>query len=275
MPFPYRLRQTLVIGIRLDKRQLMIRSTLLSLLFFFTSSLVFAQADSLVTKIRVQGQAYEATGMTLANLLIINERTYTGTFGDASGRFDISALKTDTLVFGAIGYNSYKICFADSAIKETYTLRITLRKLSVELGEAEVIAPRDMEDIQRDIEQLGYNPKDHRTTGANALESPITFLYEMLSRREQSKRLVIEMENDDRRRDLLKELFSKYIAYDIIELKPEEFDEFVEFLNVSDDFLKSSSQYDFIQFVRARFNHFKVMKRTRRLDDTDYNYHED
>ena len=55
------------------------------------------------------------------------------------------------------------------------------------------------------------------------MQSPITFLYETFSRQAISKRLVEQLENDDRRRALLQELFTKYVDYDIVELESWEF----------------------------------------------------
>lgn len=239
------------------------------------ASVALAQRDSLNTEVIVVGTAFADNGLYISDLLIINERTYTGSFGNPDGSFKVYSNKNDTLIFGALGYNSQKICFADSVLRDEYTIRITLSKLHYEIGQAEIIAPRDLDDIQRDIEKLGYNEKDYRSSGADALSSPITFLYEALSRREQSKRLVIKMENDDRRRELLKELFAKYVSYEIIDLDAHDFDEFITYLNISDEFLKASSQYDFVIYVKAKFSHFKTLQRARNLEEGDFNYHED
>lgn len=247
----------------------------LILVCFLVSLTALSQNDSTNTQIVIVGTAFADNGLYISDLLIINERTYTGHFGNPDGSFKVYSNKNDTLIFGALGYDSFKVCYSDSLYRNEYTLRISLNKLHYEIGEAEIIAPRDLDDIQRDIEKLGYTDKDYRSTGANALSSPITFLYEALSRREKSSRLVIKMENDDRRRELLKELFVKYADYEIIDLEPSEFDEFISYLNVSDDFLKASSQYDFVIFVKAKFSHFKTLKRAKNLKEGDFNYHED
>ena len=49
------------------------------------------------------------------------------------------------------------------------------------VGVAEVVAPRDLREIVRDIEALGYDEEDFRLTRVDALSSPITFLYQMLA----------------------------------------------------------------------------------------------
>jgi hypothetical protein len=124
-----------------------------------------------------------------------------------------------------------------------------------------IFAPRDLEDIQKDIQSLGYNESDYMLSGINAAMSPITFLYQQLSKKEASKRVVAELKNEDRRRDLLKELFQIYVDYQIIDLTTEEFDDFITYLNVSDEFLIQSSQYEFLVYVKERFRDYQVMRR--------------
>lgn len=97
-------------------------------------------------------------------------------------------------------------------------------------------------------------------SGADAMSSPITALYEAFSRRERGKRMVAEMRNNDRRRALLKELFRKYVDNDIIQLGDEEFDSFIDFCHVSDEFLKNSSQYEFIMYIKKRFEVYRMIQ---------------
>jgi succinate dehydrogenase flavin-adding protein (antitoxin of CptAB toxin-antitoxin module) len=61
------------------------------------------------------------------------------------------------------------------------------------------------------------------------------------------------MENDDRRRALLKELLMQYVDYDIVELSSEEFDNFIDFVDPGDDLLQALTQYEFILWTRERF----------------------
>lgn len=225
------------------------------------------------TTIVVKGTATDPNGRPIQDLLIVNQRTYMGSFGNSDGTFRVSVRKNDTLQFGGMGFKSFTISYADSTYKPEYTLKLNLDELIVEVGEATVFAPRELSEIQQDIEELGFDDRDYRTSGVDALSSPITFLYERFSRRAQNKRQVMEMENDDRRRELLKELFQKYVSYDIIQLSDEDFDEFIDFLNVSDHFLQNTTQYDFILYVKDRYKAFR--KRNRQLDYEDYQYHED
>jgi hypothetical protein len=113
---------------------------------------------------------------------------------------------------------------------------------------------------------LGYDERDYMLSGINAVQSPITFLYQQFSRKEQSKRQVAYMENEDRKRELLKELFRLYVDYDIISLSDEQFDDFITYLNVSDEFLK--------HYLRAATPREIVARMLRNLEEV-YTSHQD
>lgn len=254
------------------------RYFLLSVCVFCMASVATGQngypilPDSLNPRIVVKGKVTDQAGRPKSDLLIINDRINAGTFGNANGSFSVYAHKHDTLIFGAFGYGSVKVCFADSTIKETYTFECALSPLHVQLASAEVLAPRDLDAIQRDIDKLGFHESDYRTSGVDALQSPITFLYEQFSRREQSRRKAIELQNDDNRRELLKELFVKYVDYEIIALEPGEFDDFITFIGVTDDFLQAATQYDFLLFVKKRYQDYRVQYRMQQLLPGDFDY---
>ena len=113
---------------------------------------------------------------------------------------------------------------------------------------------RTLKEIEKDIAELGYNERDYRLYGVDALQSPITFLYQAFSKRERSKRKVAELINEERKRDLLKELLHLYVEYDIINLSDEAFDEFIDFVNVPDSTIQGLSQYDFLVYIKRKIS---------------------
>ena len=232
---------------------------ILNLLFFVSlfPSLLFAQEKI----VRISGTVYDpANKGSIPNLMVVNKRTQQGYFGDNTGFFEIDIRQADTIYIAATGFTTIKISFRDSIERDNYIVRIPLRKLEIQLKQVEIFTKRDLEAIQKDIETLGYEKDDYMLSGVDAISSPITALYQAFSRRERNKRKVAEMRNDDRRRDLLKELFRKYVDNDIIQLNNEEFNDFVDFCGVSDEFLKNSTQYDFIMYVKKRFEVFRMMR---------------
>jgi hypothetical protein len=240
------------------------------LMFFFFS----AQAqDGCDQEIFVAGKVLSESGRPLFDAMVINRTKQVGTFCEQDGSFLIKMCKTDSLHIGATGFISVRISYADSADQSRYYVEIRMRQLRFNIPEVTVLAPRDLDQIQRDIDRLGFDERDYRTSGVNALESPITFLYEAFSRRERSKREVGELRNNDRRRELLKELFAKYVEYDIIVLADDEFDAFIDFMDPGDESLKRFTQYDFIVYVKESFSAYK--RYGRKMRPGDYEYHLD
>ncbi|MBM71988.1 MAG: hypothetical protein CL847_04305 [Crocinitomicaceae bacterium] len=219
----------------------------------------------------ISGWIFQGKNQVVPASMAVNRNSGGGAFVERDGSFLVRACEGDTLVFGAIGYYTVERVVIKSMRNES--LNITLRKLEVELATAEIFAPRTLNQIIKEIEALGYNEKDYRISDIDAFQSPITFLYEQFSREERSKREVAELENTDKRRELLQELFSKYVDYEIIQLDPNEFKSFAEFCDPGDELLKEWSQYDFIIYVKRQFAIYRMMPR--KLDDSDYQYNTD
>lgn len=242
---------------------------------FIGPAKAFAQMPQLpvdsVIQVGLRGEVLGPDGRGLPGCMIVNRSTGEGRFGSASGRFALQVLPGDTVQFAAIGFRTVTRRVPQQLPGEgAWNWTVHLARIAVDVATAEVIAPRDLGDIVRDIQALGYEEKEMRTSGIDALTSPITYLYEQFNRMERSKREVARLENEDRRRDLLKELMGKYVDYDIVSLAPEEFDVFVEFVDPGEAVLKALTQYEFILWTRERFTAFKA--RPERLEDADFEY---
>lgn len=223
--------------------------------------------DSVVV---ISGAVSDESGRWIPSSMVVNRRSSAGEFVGSDREFLVRARLGDTLVFGAVGYHTMERLVATDA-----RMDIRLKVLQVEVGTAEVIAPRTLREIVRDIQALGYREEDFRLSGVDAMQSPITFLYETFAREAQSRRLVAQLENDDQRRELLQELFTKYVDYDIVDLEPWEFDAFARFCDPGDAMLKQWSQYEFIQYVKQRYQVFRMMPRDLPAGDMEYHLDED
>jgi hypothetical protein len=226
------------------------------LIFIGFTVACFAQKGA--SQVVVQGQVYGMNNTTdLLTLFVVSQANQTGNFGNPNGTYEIKVDRSDTILIGSIGYITQKIGLSETSLQDTVTVDIHLKQLEFYLKEVTVFAPRELKQIYNDIEQLGYNERDDRLTGiADPLTSPITALYERYNKHAQKERLAKQLINDAKRRDLLKELFRKYVDAKIIDLNDDQFDEFIEYINVSDEFLKNSTQYDFIIYVKTKYKYF-------------------
>ncbi len=237
------------------------------LLFVFLSLAGYSQT------IRIEGRVRDPHGQGIPNAIIVNNRTKTGSFGNANGFYTIVCEKSDTLSITALSYYTRQLCMKDSVVKDVYHPTIFLDDRTYMLPVVEFISQRDLESIEEDLRGLGFDENQFKTA---TMQSPITFLYEQFSKRERSKLAVSRMEYEDKKRALLKELFHLYVDYDIIELTNEEFDAFIDFMHVSDEFIRQSTQYEFLIFVKEEFQQYKIWKRGRKeWKEDDFNYDKD
>jgi hypothetical protein len=238
-------------------------------LFFFLLLSVIGFSQT----IRIEGRVRDPHGQGIPNAIIVNNRTKTGSFGNSSGFYSIVCEKTDTLSITALSYYTRQLCMKDSLVKDVYYPTVFLDDRTYMLPVVEFISPRDLEAIEKDLLGLGFDENQFKTA---SVSNPITFLYEQFSKRERSKLAVALMEYEDRKRALLKELFHLYVDYDIIDLTNEEFDAFIDFMHVSDEFIRQSSQYEFLIFVKEEFQQYKIWRRGRReWKEEDFNYDKD
>ena len=223
---------------------------LVIMVFFFFNS----KAQN---KITINGQAYDnVSKLPLPKLMVINKRTNNGIFADAEGKFSISALQSDTIMLSALGFKLKKICLKDSAAKNQYSINIPLEKLYFTLKEVSIFPTRNLNEIQKDIDNLGIR-KTYSLEGLDAIQSPITYLYERFSKFGRSKQKVAELENEDLKRDILKDLFRLFIKHDIIDLNDEEFDAFIKYLNFSDGFMQNATQLELVMAIKGKYESYK------------------
>ncbi len=219
--------------------------------------LMFVFYSSRSQTIIITGQAYDnESKLPLSKIMVINKRTNNGMFADAEGKFAISVLQSDTLMLSALGYKLKKISFKDSTWKKQFSVFIPIEKLYFTLKEVSVFPIRSLNDIQKDIDKLGVK-RSYSLEGVDAIQSPITYLYERFSKFGKSKQRVAEWENEDMKRDILKDLFRLFIKHDIIDLNDEEFDAFIKYLNFSDEFMQNATQLELIMAIKGKYESYK------------------
>lgn len=214
------------------------------------------------TIINITGQAFdkENNNLPLPKLMIINKRTNNGSFADAEGKFSINAYQSDTILFSVIGFQTKKICLKDSVIKKQYHIEIEMQKLQYTLKEISVFGTRSLGEIDKDISKLDSTRRYRSYKDINGLESPITYLYERFSKFGKSKQKVAEWENEDLKRDILKDLFRLYVKSDVIDLSEDEFEAFIIYCNLSEEFIKTATQFELVMAIKGKFEAFESGK---------------
>lgn len=220
--------------------------------FFLLISLLFS-VDTWAQSVKLNGRIVdEESKRGLSNAFLINFRTNQGVFCDASGRFSITANQSDTLIASLAGYHMQKVTLKDSVPKSEYQLTISLKMKSIQLRTFEVKAPKTFDQIIQEAEKLEQQ-KQKGMDIVDAIESPITYLYMQFNRNEKSKRRIAELRRQDAKRELIKEVFSKYMVSQILEIPEEETDDFINYSNLLNILERFETEYDLVFYIKQRW----------------------
>lgn len=191
-------------------------------------------------------------------MMIVNRTTGKGVFGQPNGHFSVYVNDGDSVTISIKGYDLINVKIeADSSCRVVKNFPVVGKPYEFE--EVVVRPIKSLEQIREEREAL-VMVETRTVKGVEAFVSPITALYQALSRTERSKRKVEEMKFVDSKRDILKELLRAYVAYDVVNLTEEEFDEFIYFLNMDPAFLRTASEWELIEFIKGKYEHFVYMK---------------
>lgn len=188
------------------------------------------------------------------NLMVVNSTTGRGVFGHTDGSFSVYASNNDSITLSIKGYSMYGFRIKSDSNCQMKLIGILDHK-AVQFEEVVVRPLKTLQQIKEERENLSMR-ETRQVTGIEMLQSPITALYQAFSKREKNKVWISQMEYKDDQRKVLKELLRVYVAYEVVKLDEEEFDHFIEFLNIDEDFLKTASEMELITFIKDKFEHF-------------------
>jgi hypothetical protein len=267
-----------------------------SLLIFLSllPAALFGQLKPVTITAHVVGEDHKP----MSNVMVINKRSNQGFIAEIDGSFKTAVLKTDTLTLLCRGFNDLLITFRDSLEKQVYPVTIMMRRKvylpkdvniypqqknhppvhdkkdslakdtfddyyssdAYKLKQVTVYGAKTPDVIRKEIDSLGVrNTDDYKSY--NSMGSPITALYERFSKREQDKRKVAELENEDRKKEVLRDLLVLYVSYDIVNLTDAEFNEFLNGLYVPDEVLKNYNDYELGEFIKKQYMSFRSYKK--------------
>lgn len=230
---------------------------------FFVFLLLFLQSQTLSAQVKqrvlLKGRVIDTLQpQGFYNLMIVNRTTGRGVFGQPDGTFSIYAEENDSINLSTKGYPIYGFrVTADSNLQ--MKLYVVLENKVTDQKEVIVRPLKSLQQIKEERQSLSL--REVRTvTGLEVLQSPITALYERFSKREQNKQLVAQWEFKDNQTKVLKELLRLYVSYEIVNLSEDEFGDFINFLNMDENFLKTASDMELVVFIKDKFEHYSSMK---------------
>lgn len=235
-----------------------------SICFSILILIAFGQEDSLKVEkpkeelVTIMGEVKDPDIISpFYSIMVVNKRTRLGTFGKFSGEFSVKARQTDTILISTRGYEVVKLCFKDSVPSSVYKVDITLSMLKYQSAVVEVKPLKTLNELKEARAKLAKEKvRTPDPRGVDAFASPITALFNIFSKKEKSKRLLLELQYEESKKDILKEMLRIYVHNDIIKLESHEFDDFIDFLNISESTLKEASDYELIVYIKDKFQHY-------------------
>lgn len=189
--------------------------------------------------------------------MVINRSTGRGVFGHANGSFSVYATEGDTVSLSVRGYPVINLVVKGNSDCQHKGMYYVENKAQ-EVQEVVVKPLKSLEQIREEREALAMR-ETRQVTGIEVLQSPITALYQAFSKKERNKRWIAEQEYKDNQRRVLQELLRTYVAYEVIELSDDEFEDFIEFLNIDETFLKTASEMELITFIQDKLEHYLIL----------------
>jgi len=190
--------------------------------------------------------------------MVVNHSTNEGVFGQPNGSFGAYVNPNDSIILSTKGY--YKIGFRvvpDSSCQ--FVCDFALIEKARQLNEVVIKPLKTLQQIKEEREALAQ--RETRTiTGLEAFQSPITALYQRFSKSEKSKAKVAELEYLDNKTEVVKELLRLYVSYDVIKLDEAEFEDFIYFMTLDEDFLKTASDIELATFIKDKLDHYLLLK---------------
>lgn len=229
----------------------------LILLFFLValSFSTFSQCETVLFKGKVTDTL---RFQSFYNMMIVNRTTGKGVFGQPNGTFSTYVNDGDSMTISVKGYDLINIRIkADENCRYVHNYSIIGKPYEFE--EVVVRPIKSLEQIKNEREALAL-VETRTVKGIEAFQSPITALYQAFAKSERSKRKVEELKYMDSQRDIIKELLRTYVAYDVVRLTEEEFDEFIYFLNMDVDFLRTATEWELIEFIKGKYEHFMYVR---------------
>ncbi|MNK12929.1 hypothetical protein D3C87_310070 [compost metagenome] len=225
------------------------------IILILLSSTAYAQP---CTRVWLKGKVQDTLNKhTFLNLMVVNTSTGKGVFGQPDGTFGVYVSNNDSIILSIKGYERYgfRVKGDSSCHFEVYAV---VEKKARQIDEVVIRPLKSIQQIKEERADLAL--RETRTiTGIEAFQSPITALYQRFSKKEQSKALVAQKQFEDSKEEIVQELLRLYVSYDIIKLNSDDFIDFIRFMSMDENFLKTASDLELITYIKDKLEHYLLL----------------
>ncbi|MCB9034650.1 MAG: hypothetical protein H6553_12490 [Chitinophagales bacterium] len=227
-----------------------------ALIYILVFSICGLIAQNTVT---IHVEIKDENGFVIPFVDVANRRIQFGFSSDKEGKFTTQLLKTDSLILLKRGYVTQIISLKDSLSKKDYFLKIEMPRVPIELTEVQISAIKSHQQIRKEINKIA-EPDYRLHPDAKPLMNPLSYLYQLISKKEKEKALVAKLETEEAKRIVLKELFRLYNNYNIIDLPENDYDNFISYMNLPYEFMQNVSDYDLAVSIKKLYKYYRADK---------------
>lgn len=206
--------------------------------------------------------------------MVLNPTSKNNTFSDTSGYFSLPVFEGDTLVISRIGFHPKEIRISKELLNLRSIHMIEMNQRSYDLNAISLSSPGTYEQFRYNIihadtdDELQINPEITRAFNNKvtvlepqakiSLGSPITTLYNLLSKEGKSLRKLDKEEAKQREADSYKDKYSPEVVSRLTGLKELELEKFMKYCSPDVNFIKNSTEYDIAAKILECFNRYKA-----------------
>ncbi len=211
----------------------------------------------------IKGQVMEDDSLTpVPFTYVINTHTGNGCMSDFNGNFMVQGTNQDTLIFSYLGYIKKKLLISliknsNDSCKES--IKVIMRKSVIDLNTFDVIAFK-IKPYERDyMNRIINRPK---TTGVNALSSPITALYDQFSKKGRENRKLAEIFEQLFIQEQVAQKLNPQILTELTGDADIDFERFRKFCySLSDQYILNHEGYELYEAVMQCYRRWKREKK--------------
>ncbi len=251
------------------------RSLLIFSLLLVTPNFMFANLNMDIK--RLSGVVIQKEdSAALENVHVINITRLRGTSTADDGRFAINMMVGDTIMFQAIGFKNDTIIVTEKFYRETDFVVVELRKKVYKLPGVDIFPYATYSEFRQAFiyfdddkitdtvtrldldlpEQLYLAPTSE---GAGVIMTgPVTLLYEQFSQRGREKRKYREVKQQAEKDGKMARLVNPTVVRSLTGLQDiKEINDFLDFCNLSYDFIVNSKEYQVYQALLDCYRQYK------------------
>lgn len=237
---------------------LIMHKTILILILFFLTVTSF-QGIAQEKTVEISGTIVEAESKApVPYVHVVNQNTGKGTISNTEGRFWVQIAKTDTLLFSAMGFESYAFTIKKHVNSDKLDVTIELNTSTMELQPVKVFAYKDEQALKRALiaMELPLEQKQSFTSGWTntkknipagggiSIGGPVSALYNVFSKKHKANKKLKGYQEIYDHQKTIRAKYNEDVVVELTGLPEDKVEEFMNFCKLQDSFIDRSNPYE-------------------------------